>query len=126
MKREVAIIRRKYSRSRIFCACAILAEIRQLVARRVLILTETDGLTVLSRGENWPSVPRLSERDITSVIPPRKNRKHPADYDKEMYKWRYLAENFFQKIKNNRDIETRYCNTDTSFSAFIPTAATIL
>jgi len=25
----------------------------------------------------------LSEHDISPVIPPRKNRKHPAEYDKE-------------------------------------------
>lgn len=61
----------------------------------------------------------LCERDISPVIPPRKNRKHPADYDDEMYKWRHLIENFFQKIKDNRGIATRYCKTDTSFAAFI-------
>ena len=44
----------------------------------------------------------LSEHDISPVIPPRKNRKHPAEYDKEMYKWRHLVENFFQKIKDYR------------------------
>lgn len=37
----------------------ILAEIRRLIERRVLILTETAGLTVLSRGERWRSIPRL-------------------------------------------------------------------
>lgn len=68
----------------------------------------------------------LFERDIASVIPPRKNRKHPAGYDSEMYKWRHLVENFFQKIKDYRGIATRYCKTDTSFTAFISLAATIL
>ena len=28
----------------------------------------------------------LSEHGIMPVIPPSKNRKHPADYDREMYK----------------------------------------
>ncbi len=68
----------------------------------------------------------LSERDIASVIPPRENRKHQAGYDNEMYKWRHLVENFFQKIKDYRGIATRYCKTDTSFTAFISLAATIL
>ena len=68
----------------------------------------------------------LSQRDIAPVIPPRKNRKHPASYDEEMYKWRHLVENFFQKIKDYRGIETRYCKTDSSFTAFISLAATIL
>ncbi len=68
----------------------------------------------------------LSERNIAPVIPPRKNRNYPASYDEEMYKWRHLVENFFQKIKDNRGIATRYCKTDTSFTAFISLAATIL
>ena len=68
----------------------------------------------------------LSESDIAPVIPPRKNRKHPAEYDEEMDKWRHLVENFFGSLKDNRGIATRYCKTDTSFAAFISLAATIL
>lgn len=68
----------------------------------------------------------LSKREIAPVIPPRKNRNQPAVYDEEMYKWRHLVENFFQKIKDNRGIATRYCKTDASFSAFISVAATVL
>lgn len=68
----------------------------------------------------------LSEHDIAAVIPPRNNRKQPAAYDEEMYKWRHLVENFFQKIKDYRGIATRYCKTDSSFTAFISLAATVL
>ena len=68
----------------------------------------------------------LSQRDIAPVIPPQKNRKHTASYDEKMYKWRHLVENFFQKIKDYRVIATRYCKTDSSFTAFISLAATIL
>ena len=63
---------------------------------------------------------------IMPVIPPRKNRKHPAGYDKEMYKWRHLVENFFQKVKDYRGIATRYCKTDSSFTAFISLVGTVL
>lgn len=68
----------------------------------------------------------LSEQNIAPVIPPRKGRKQPANYDEEMYKWRHLVENFFQKIKDYRGIATRYCKTDASFTAFISLAATML
>ena len=68
----------------------------------------------------------LAEGDIAPVVPPRSNRNDPAYYDAEMYKWRHLIENFFGKIKDNRGIATRYCKTDTSFSAFISLAAAIL
>ena len=34
-----------------------------------------------------------------AVIPPKANRKHPRDYDKDLYKARHLIENFFAKLK---------------------------
>ena len=56
----------------------------------------------------------LSEAKIEAVIPPKSNRRFPAEFDKETYKWRHLIENFFQKIKEYRGIATRFCKTDTS------------
>ena len=50
----------------------------------------------------------------------------PAEYDEEMYKWRHLVENFFQKIKDYRGIATRCCKTDSSFTAFISLVSTVL
>lgn len=68
----------------------------------------------------------LDVQGTISVIPPGKKRNNPADYDEEMYKWRHLIENFFQKIKDYRGIATRYCKTDSSFAAFISLAAAML
>ena len=68
----------------------------------------------------------FSDNGISSVIPPRKNRRHPAEYDAEMYKWCHLVENFFQKIKDYRGIATRYCKTVAGFAAFISLASTML
>lgn len=68
----------------------------------------------------------LTPNDIAPVIPPKRNRTSPADYDAEVYKWRHLIENFFGSLKDNRVIATRYCKNGTSFSAFISIAATML
>ena len=68
----------------------------------------------------------LSSKFNAPAIPPRKTRKQPATYDEEIYTWRDLVENFFQKIKDYRGIATRYCKTDSSFTAFISLAATAL
>lgn len=68
----------------------------------------------------------LAERDIVPVIPPRSNRRFPAEFDRETYKWRHLIENFFGKLKENRGIAMRSCKTDHSFIAFIALAATII
>ncbi len=68
----------------------------------------------------------LLARDIIAVIPPKSNRKFPAEFDKETYKWRHLVENYFGKLKENRGIAMRSCKTDQSFTAFISLAATII
>lgn len=68
----------------------------------------------------------LKDRGITAVIPPKSNRKFPAEFDKETYKWRHLIENYFGKLKENRGIAMRSCKTDLSFKAFISLAATII
>ena len=68
----------------------------------------------------------LNKQDITPVIPPKSNRRFPATFDKETYKWRHLIENYFGKLKENRGIALRSCKTDQSFAAFISLAATII
>ena len=68
----------------------------------------------------------LSEAKVVAVIPPKSNRRFPAEFDKDTYKWRHLIENFFQKIKEYRGIATRFCKTDTSYSALISLAATLI
>ena len=43
----------------------------------------------------------------TAVIPSRRNRNRPRDYDQHLYKARHLIENFFPKLKQYRGIATR-------------------
>ena len=68
----------------------------------------------------------LLERGIIPVIPPKSNRKFPAEFDKETYKWRHLIENYFGKLKENRGIAMRSCKTDQSFKAFISIGTTLI
>lgn len=68
----------------------------------------------------------LNERGALAVIPPNACRAGKIPYDKEMYKWRHLIENLFQKLKEFRRIATRYDKTDTSFRAAIHLVATFL
>ena len=42
---------------------------------------------------------KLQDKGCTAVIPPKKTRLTPADYDKDLYKDRCLIENFFAKLK---------------------------
>ena len=41
----------------------------------------------------------LATARIEDVIPPKSNRRFPADFDRDTYKWRHLIENFFAKLK---------------------------
>ena len=68
----------------------------------------------------------LIQKGITPVIPPKSNRRFPATFDKETYKWRHLIENYFGKLKENRGIAMRSCKTDQSFKAFISIGATLI
>lgn len=61
----------------------------------------------------------LTGAGINTVIPPKSNRRFPAEFDRDTYKWRHLIENFFGKIKEYRGVAMRCCKTDESFSAFI-------
>jgi transposase len=68
----------------------------------------------------------LDGRGAAAVIPPKANRKASLDYDKAMYRWRHLIENYFAKLKEFRGIATRYDKTDTSFRANICLAAAVI
>ena len=48
----------------------------------------------------------LQAQGKTVVIPPKRNRKNPRDYDLDLYKARHLIENFFAKLKQYRAMPT--------------------
>ncbi len=58
-------------------------------------------------------------RGAQAVIPPRKNRKQPREYDKALYKLRHLVENAFLHLKRWRGIATRYAKNLSSFVAAV-------
>jgi transposase len=53
-------------------------------------------------------VEKLEARDITSVNPPKANRKEMRDCDFALYSERNLVERVFNKIKHYRAIATRF------------------
>ena len=53
------------------------------------------------------------------VVPPKRNRVKPWEYDRELYKKRNEVERFFRRIKAYRGIGTRYDKRDIMFTAFI-------
>ena len=61
----------------------------------------------------------VEHHGISSVIPPKKNRKMQREYDKELYKARHLVENTFLYLKKWRGIATRYAKNAASFLAAV-------
>lgn len=74
---------------------------------------------------NWPR-DLLTRAGIKAVIPPKSNRRFPADFDHHTCKWRHQIESFFGKHKEYTGIAMHCCKTDESCSAFISLATTII
>ena len=53
------------------------------------------------------------------VVPPRKSRKVPWEYDEELYKRRNEVERLFRRMKGFRRIFTRYDKLDELYIGFI-------
>ena len=62
---------------------------------------------------------KVVEKGFAPVVPPKKKRKVPWEYDKERYKQRNEIERFFLRLKRFRRVFTRYDKLDVVFSGFI-------
>lgn len=71
-------------------------------------------------------IERLQAQGKTAVIPPKRNRTRPRNYDRDLYKARHLIENFFAKLKQYRAIATRYDKRATNFLGAIYLAASVI
>ncbi|MCC5662197.1 hypothetical protein LC608_35890 [Nostoc sp. XA010] len=75
----------------------------------------------------------LQAQGKTVVIPPKRNRKNPRDYDLDLYKARHLIENFFAKLKQYQAMPTagyayatRYDKRAINFLGAIYLAASVI
>ena len=84
------------------------------------LMKEVDvEITIADKGyDSETFVKLLQDNGIEAVIPSRKNRKEPRDYDKHWYKMRNMAERAFNWLKRYRRIATRYEKTGQNFLGF--------
>lgn len=68
----------------------------------------------------------LDQEAVKAVIPPKSNRLEQREYDEDIYKWRHLIENLFQKLKQYRAIATRYDKRASAFLGGIYLAASVI
>ena len=64
-------------------------------------------------------IDQIVAQGCVAVIPPRKNRKTPREYDKHIYKERHLIETLFGKRKHLRCVFARFDKTKDAYAAFI-------
>jgi transposase len=95
------------------------------------LLLETIGTQKYQH--NFKAVPLLMDRAyeddetryiaqqlyFTPIVPPKKNRKNPWDYDKELYKLRNEIERLFRLIQGFRRVFCRFDKLDIMYGGFI-------
>jgi transposase len=69
---------------------------------------------------------KLQDAGCIAVIPSKKSRRVSIAYDRYLYGYRHLIENFFAKLKQYRAIATRYDKTATSFLGAIHLASSLI
>jgi transposase len=62
---------------------------------------------------------KAAAKGFVPVVPPKRNRREPWEYDRELYKKRNEIERFFLRLKRFRRIFTRYDKLDIVFAGFI-------
>ena len=63
-------------------------------------------------------IAEIASQDAIAVIPPRKGRTEPREYDKELYR-RNLIERFFGWLKQYRRVATRYDKLGVRYLGFV-------
>ncbi|WP_182356153.1 IS5 family transposase [Komagataeibacter europaeus] len=66
-----------------------------------------------------PLIEKIEERQITPVIPSRKNRRDPRKISFQFYKNRNIIERFFARLKQFRGMATRYDKLKSTFLAAV-------
>ncbi|GBQ56917.1 hypothetical protein CFR76_12160 [Komagataeibacter swingsii] len=73
-----------------------------------------------------PLIEKIEERQITPVIPSRKNRHDPRKISFQLYKNRNIIERFFAGLKQFRGIATRYDKLKSTFLAAVQLVSAII
>ena len=70
-------------------------------------------------------VDQIEQSGAEAVIPPRRHRKEPRDYDANLYADRNKIERLFGRLKHYRRIATRYEKTARNYLAFVQGASIV-
>lgn len=103
-----------------FCNFAILGQRHEMSQAEALIKGISKTIVIGDKGyDSNAFVEILKTKECLCVIPSKRNRLNPRNYDAHLYKERHLIECFFGKIKHFRRIFSRFDKTAASFLAFL-------
>jgi transposase len=89
-----------------------------------LIRGNKAGAYILDKAYDSDAVAAAAKRrGAEAVIPSKRNRKVPRDYDKHVYKERKKVEWFINLLKRYRRVATRYEKTARNFLGFVHVAS---
>ena len=89
-----------------------------------LIEGQKAGAYILDKAYDSDAVVAAARRQgAEAVIPSKKNRKVPREYDKHLYKERKKVEWFISLLKQYRRVATRYEKTARNFLGFVHVAS---
>lgn len=71
-------------------------------------------------------IQQIEQQGAEPVIPPRKDRKQPRDYDRHTYKERHLIECLLGKIKQYRRVFSRFGKLARNYWSFLCFACTLI
>jgi transposase len=92
-----------------------------------LIESQKAGAYILDKAYDSDAVVAAAQRQGgAAVIPSKKNRKMPREYDKHLYKERKKVEWFISLLKQYRRVATRYEKTDRNFLGFVHVASIMI
>lgn len=69
---------------------------------------------------------KLRDQRTIPVIPGRRNRKRPIQYDERRYRDRWLVEAMFCRLKDFRRVATRYDKLARNYQSAVALAAAIV
>ncbi|PYD79353.1 IS5/IS1182 family transposase [Komagataeibacter oboediens] len=92
------------------------------------LLDEVDPATFIADRayDADPLIEKIEERQITPVIPSRKNRRDPRKLSFRLYKNRNIIERVFARLKQFRGIATRYDRLKSTFLAAVQLVSAII
>ena len=92
-------------------------------AKPLMLGHQADAVIADKAYDSDAVVDAAKRQGAEAVIPSKKNRKVPRDYDKHVYKERKKVEWFINLIKQYRRVATRYEKTARNFLGFVHVAS---